>query len=214
MAFCSKCGLEIQSGVVFCPNCGNASSSSTADGNNTVPQKSKITIMVLAVCLVVLAIVISIVISVVSKANSESYEDVAQKYAAAVVKSDYDAVSKCLPYDTDDMFEYFDYDHHDNELVVTTEVTRSYEIPDYQVEELLNDITEEWLRYDFYIDDYIDKSEIKEAYRVKVRVSVYEPSDDEDWSPETFTYTIVKYEGEWKVLTDFVSDRELIHDVW
>lgn len=216
MAFCSKCGSEIQSGVAFCPNCGNAVVGSPV-GNNNAPKKSKNKIIGLVACLVVLAIVITVVVSIVGKMNSESYEEVAEKYAMAVVKSDYDTVCKYLPYDTEDMVEYSDYDpdyDDDYELVVTTEATRSYEISDYQVEEILNDISEEWSYFGFDIDDYINESKIKEAYQVKVRVSVYEPSDDEDWPPETFTYTVVKYKGKWKVLSDFLSDRDVMFDVW
>ena len=217
MAFCSKCGSEIQSGVAFCPSCGNAVANSTVGANNTAPKKSKNKIIGLVACLVVVAIVITVIVSIVSKLNSESYEEVAEKYAMAVVKSDYDTVSKYLPYDADDMLEYSDYDpdYDDyNELVVTTEATRSYEISDYQVEELLNDISEEWYYLDLDIDDYINKDKIKEAYQVKVRVSVYEPSDDEEWPPETFTFTVVKYKGKWKVLSDITSDRDVMFDIW
>lgn len=33
MAFCSKCGAEIDEGAKFCPNCGEATGSNKTDGS-------------------------------------------------------------------------------------------------------------------------------------------------------------------------------------
>ena len=47
-----------------------------------------------------------------------------------------------------------------------------------------------------------------------VRLSVYEPADNERWGSETFTYTVINYDGTWKVLTDFITDREEMYEKW
>jgi len=218
MAFCNKCGCEIQTGISFCSKCGNkienlemANMSVSAKNISTPIFKNKK--IILAICAV--AIALAIVIVCVTNINKESYEDVAKKYAIAVVRSDYEVAQECLPFKADDMFEYSDFDDYDdNELVVTAEIVRAYQINKSKIEDKIDEIDYSWSQYDYYIDDYIDTDIIDEAFNVKLELSVYEPHDDEDWAPATFIYTVVKYDGEWKVLTDFISDREIVRNVW
>ncbi len=63
MAFCSKCGSEIQTGVSFCQNCGNAVAGNTAIQNNAAPKKkSKNKLIGIISCLLVIAVVITVII--------------------------------------------------------------------------------------------------------------------------------------------------------
>lgn len=219
MKFCEKCGLELQEEVAFCPNCGNKVTVLTESNNNPkiIQSKKKLTVIICAVVLLV-AIVVSIFAM-----GGDDYEEVAQNYISAVIRSDFDVAKKYAPFDVEDAFgnmeddilDLWDYDSYDNEYVVTTEVIRSYEINQDKIERVVDEIEEELnFDYGFEIDDYMDITKIKKAYQVKVRVSVYEPSDDEEWPAETLTCTVVKYKGKWRVLTGFISDRDILRDVW
>ena len=228
MAFCSKCGTEIQQGSSFCPNCGNALAGNPDTTNNIFGAKSsKNKLIGIIACVLVAALLIVGIVTVVNITTAGNYEDVALEYCVARFKGDWKNIDKYLPYNPKDMYEYTlfsdmldeDFDEADYDEImdyydVTAKVARSSEMSEDDIQNMLYDIEYELSDYDFDIDDYIDENKIGKGYFVDVNMEVYEESDDEYWPDETFRFAVVKYKGKWKVLTDFISDEDKFNDVW
>lgn len=229
MAFCGKCGSEIQVGNAFCQKCGTAVTGVNASNINVpIKKKSNNKIIGLAACGLALVIIIVGVFAIINAiGGGGNYEEAALEYCVARFKGDWKNIDKHLPYDPEDMYEYTlfsdmldeDFDEADYDEImdyydVTAKVVRSSEMSENDIQNMLYDIEYKLSDYDLDINDYINENKIGKGYYVDVNMDVYEPADDENWPDETFRFAVVKYKGKWKVLTDFINDEDKFYEVW
>lgn len=203
MAFCSKCGLEIQSGVAFCPNCGNAVANSNIGGNNTTPKKSKNKLVGLIACALALIVVIVGVVSIISMATAGNYEKVAVKYAESYFRADYDGIKDSLPYDVDEMFyDMFRAMCREQDMSLEEgyeEFEEEFEISINGADDLLPK----------YCDGYARMiSDENEEYSIEVEVS--DTRELEDYEIEAAIDENNYYYSEWGVdLGDYVDEDKI-----
>lgn len=195
--FCKNCGIELQEGVKFCPECGT-------DVNAVAKKKINITVKnkkILVIFSVILAAIIFLICINANGVNSSP-----EKVAAAIVKSEYeidiDTMLKCFPdFTLKDIAvdEGLPSDASYNEIKNAVKKAYRYETP-YKVkivnvEEIGSyDISEYTIfreRYDFMTDS--EYSSITKIAKVKVEFYVDGEADSE-------TITCIKMKGKWYYL--------------
>ena len=110
-----------------------------------------------------------------------------------------------------DFDEYYD----ENRMIINAKAIDFKEIDSkMEIAYTLNDFSTQCQRNWGQYENIIDFDNIKKVYEVTVRIEVYEKDEDEYWPPESFTYTIIKYKGKWKVLTAVEEDLHEIRMAW
>lgn len=238
--FCQKCGAKIGEDEQFCGSCGAVIERKTANHYASPPSVTegitakaeiinvrKNRMIGIGICVGIIAVIVGITVAVILKIGSDGYEEVAEKYAAALVREDMAEINQYLPYDLKELMgeevfnekcEAFEEENNDERMIINTTTINTVEIDsDEKIDDLgenfISQISYAWGRTD-NADNIVDTDKIKHAYRVTVRVNVYEKDENEHWPTESFTYTVVKYKGKWKVLTAVTNDLYEMSRVW
>ena len=182
----------------------------------------------ICVCVGIMALIAGIIITVITKIRGDGYKEVAEKYATALVQENIAEINQYLPYDLKDLMgeedfneecEDFEEESNDERMTIHTTAINAVKIDsneekDDLIDDFISQINNEWGWTGVVNDNIIDTKKIKQAYKVTVKVNVYEKDEDEHWPTESFTYTIIKYKGEWKVLTAVNEDLQEMSLVW
>ena len=150
------------------------------------------------------------------------YEEIAKQYATAIFMYDYGTVKQCLPYNPDGLVTYTNWPEGwvewENTLAdmndcytVQTSVKHSWEIGKDEIDQaiwLINVVCSSYGENILDESEAINADKITKGYQVTVSIAPFEIEENERYSSAEVTYTVVMYEGEWKILSDFILDQK------
>lgn len=157
----------------------------------------------------------------VSMGEDVRYEEVAERYAIAIFMYDYGTVKQCLPYNPDSLVTYTNWPEGwgewENTLAdmrqyytVQSGVKHSWEIGKdeiLQVISVMNMVCSSYGENILNESEGINVDKITKGYQVTVSITPFEIEENERYTSAEVTYTVVLYDGEWKILSDFILDR-------
>lgn len=201
---CPKCGVQLDDNATFCTTCGERLNAQPTNRrpNAKKPALPNKKLLMLAGAAIVAIIAIILVFSLIFP----SPKAIAKKYVSGYIKGNATRVVNCMPSfmfedrdekkeaieDLEDMLEEMELDEYDK---IKYEVKGVNKLSKDEREDLEDRLE----MYEEYYDDFdADSINVKRARVVEVKITV---KDGGDTHRSTVEILVVKYRGQWKVLT-------------